>query len=379
MILKLEEEIGFLCGCLGLCISFGEDFVMSNKMQEVFYGHLDRLIENKLPYAIWGAGWTGKNVKRMIAEYSKGTLLEKYTIDNNPSLWDKEGMISPNDFFNDVSSVDTVFVCVYVADEVIEQITENGYRGNLIPINSTILESDYYVDWYEKNRNDIEGLFDILADEQSVETIKTFYKVANTGDISFWDNVNGKSKDKLLDPELLKFTDEEHMVEVGAFIGDTTDRFLELCSGKYKSIVGLEPDPDNFSVLENKFKRLNNAKAMQMAASDKSGKARFTSNMSESGYLINTGDIEVDVTKLDDLEDAWNATFIKISTNGLDLSALKGAGEIIKNNSPKLSYYCWDSQLWTIPMYLKSLNSNYKIYVRHYGIGMQGLIGYAVL
>lgn len=352
---------------------------MANKMQEVFYGHLDRLIENNLPYAIWGAGWTGKNVKRMIAEYTKGALVEKYTIDNNPSLWDKEGMISPKDFFSDANNIDTVFVCVYVADEVTEQIIENGYRGNIIPVSSSILSSDYYVNWYEKCKEDIEGIFEILADEQSVETIKTFYKVAKSGDISLWDDVNGNSIDKLLAPEILKFTDSEHMVEIGAFIGDTTERFLELCEGRYKSIVGLEPDPDNFSILERKFTKLKNSKALQMAASEKSGKAKFAANLSESGYLTENGDIEVDIVRLDDIKEAQNTTFIKISTNGFDLSAIKGAEGIIKKNKPKLSYYCGNNQLWTIPMYLKEIVPDYKLYVRHYGIGMQAMIGYAVL
>lgn len=353
---------------------------MKNKMKEVFYGHLDRLIENKLPYAIWGAGKTGIETLALIKEYTKGEYLPEFSIDNNPALWEREDIVSPKDFFaGKMKHIDTVFVCVYVADEVEEQLRNEGFVGNVVPMITTVMGGNPYIEFFKENTKYVERLLPMLQDEQSRDTIRVLKEVSLTGDITQWSQVNSKSENKLMEQDILKVSSYETFVDVGAFIGDSTNRFLDLCEGNYKTIIGIEPDPDNFDVLKRLYKNINRSECYQYAVTNEDGLIRFTANQSESGRISETGSLVINARRLDSIDALATASLIKISTNGIEYRAISGAENLIRKNNPKLSYYCGRWQMWGIPVFLKKINSEYKVYIRHYGVGLQAVIGYATI
>ena len=61
-------------------------------------------------------------------------------------------------------------------------------------------------------------------------------------------------------------------------------------------------------------------------------------------------------------------TMIKMDIEGYELKALMGAKQIIKEQKPKLAICAYHtfSHLWEIPLLIKSLNPDYKIYLRHH-------------
>jgi len=75
-----------------------------------------------------------------------------------------------------------------------------------------------------------------------------------------------------------------------------------------------------------------------------------------------------------------NITFIKMDIEGAELNALKGAANIIARLRPKLaiSVYHRPNHMIDIPLYLKSLIPDYKLYLRHYSIYPQETILYAI-
>ena len=352
---------------------------MANKMQECFELNMDRLIREKKDFALWGAGVGGSIAKRKIFEYGEGGVKPSFVIDNNPALWNREDVLSPGDFFDDYKDkIDTVFVCVYLADEVIEQLNQNGYKGRIVPLIPAAMEGERYLEIYSGHEEEIEGLLSILGDDLSRATVETFFKVAKTGDTGFWQRVNGRSEHKLMEPAILQLTDNESFVDVGAFTGDTTKNFIREARGRYKAIVGLEPDELNFEILRKYYGRLENAYAIDVAATNKNGCSSFWGNLSESCAIMKDAPQRVKTKRLDDIGVAENASFIKVSANGGELLALQGADRLIYRNKPKLSYYCGGEQLFLIPLFLSKFDLGYKFYIRHYGLGLQGMIGYAV-
>lgn len=352
---------------------------MGNKMLEEFYEHLDRLDKTRKKYAIWGAGAMGKSALSYINQHNS-KLKHEFFVDNNPALWGKNGVISPKDFFDGkMSDIDTVFICVYVADEVEEQLRKNGFVGNTVLVIPSVFYREYYQNSYKGCEEHISKLKSILADDLSVKTVDAFFYVMETGDVSFWDGINGNSFNKTLEPDILKFSLKERFVDIGAFTGDTVERFLDLTNGKYEKIVCMEPDPDNYRLLRKYLSSLLGTLALQIASGENSGTACFKSGMSEGGAISNSGNVTVEVKCLDEIIEIQDASLVKISTIGNELSTLKGAKNLILKNKPKLSYYCSEHQIWEIPMYLKSLVPEYKFYIRHYGVGLQAMMGYAVL
>lgn len=75
----------------------------------------------------------------------------------------------------------------------------------------------------------------------------------------------------------------------------------------------------------------------------------------------------VDLT-VDDALCGIDVTYIKMDIEGAELNALIGAENTIIKCKPKLAIcvYHKTSDFWKIPQYIKSLNSEYKLYLRHH-------------
>lgn len=73
-------------------------------------------------------------------------------------------------------------------------------------------------------------------------------------------------------------------------------------------------------------------------------------------------------------------TFIKMDIEGAELEALRGSREIIKRYRPRLaiSAYHKKEDLVDLPLYLKELVPEYKLYIRHYSNAAIETVLYAV-
>lgn len=74
-----------------------------------------------------------------------------------------------------------------------------------------------------------------------------------------------------------------------------------------------------------------------------------------------------DLTIDDELEDI-DVTYIKMDIEGAELNAIMGAKNTIIKNKSKLAVcvYHKTSDFWKIPAYIKTLNEDYSLYLRHH-------------
>ena len=89
---------------------------------------------------------------------------------------------------------------------------------------------------------------------------------------------------------------------------------------------------------------------------------------SSANTLADSGDVEVEVTTLDD-DIAEPLTMIKADIEGSEYKALLGAARHIREDRPKLliSVYHNNEDLWRIPRLIDSLSSGYTFSLRHKG------------
>lgn len=337
------------------------------------------LLKSGKRYAIWGCGNTGRGVRLFLDEYSRGLLKPACIIDNNQSYWNEE-VWSPDEFKEIMDSVDVVLDCVYVADQVEEQLLEMGYKGDIIWLSYSIAKTDpSVVQLYKNNISNIERIYDFLEDDLSKETLYTYLTILNTGDIERWRNVNGDSKYKLIDRSILDYTGEQVFIDVGAFTGDTLSRFLEINQGDYKEIICIEPDSKNYKSLTENVKdmNINNVRLLNNAVDKERRVVSFGDGRSESCEVEENGDAQIEAITLDSLNIDFGRITVKISTNGYDLNVLQGGMDMIRNYKPQIATYASGQLLWKIPLWLKNIVPEYKIYLRHYGVGRQAMIYYA--
>lgn len=138
------------------------------------------------------------------------------------------------------------------------------------------------------------------------------------------------------------------VVDIGAHVGIFTVK----AASKAKTVIAIEPDPINYSLLVSNIERnnLKNVSTLNVAVSDFNGKARLHVG-SASVFPTLTPElislehharrkydryVMVKVRTLDELlkeTDLSRVDFMKIDVEGAELQVLKGARETIKNNS----------------------------------------------
>ena len=113
-----------------------------------------------------------------------------------------------------------------------------------------------------------------------------------------------------------------------------------------------------------------------MAVSARPGQVHFHATGAEGAHLAGDGEILVGCVRIDDPVGRCEPTFIKMDIEGAEMDALQGAN----GQRPLLSIciYHLQSDLWRIPLFIRSLAPDYKFFSRlHDGDGGR-LVCYAV-
>lgn len=188
------------------------------------------------------------------------------------------------------------------------------------------------------------------------------------------------------DLQELKLQKEEVFVDCGAFDGDTSIEFKKWCKQNYKHIYAFEPDEDNNCLCkQNLGEDIHKRKCTVFNKGTWSSETvlEFSKNSNEASHICEDGTEKIEVLSIDaELLNKRNekVTFIKMDIEGAELETLKGASQIIKEQKPKLAIcvYHKPEDIFTIPEYLRTLNPDYKFYLRHYTFAAWDTVLYAI-
>jgi FkbM family methyltransferase len=219
-------------------------------------------------------------------------------------------------------------------------------------------------EFVEENEADFDLVYNSLADDESRRIYADIINFKISGKIDYLLNSFTADKNEIY-RDILCLGDNEAIVDLGAYDGDTIREFTEFTGGKYRSITALEPDAKNYRKLLKSTEKMKNVTAYNMGAWDKRDTLIFSEKAGRNSRLSAHG-VSVEVTDLDSLIDS-PVTLIKMDIEGAELKALCGAESIIKKYSPKL-YVCAyhrNEDLFTLGKKILELNPDYKLYFRH--------------
>jgi FkbM family methyltransferase len=162
--------------------------------------------------------------------------------------------------------------------------------------------------------------------------------------------------------DLFDLRQDEVFVDCGAYDGDTIRAFR--AHGGDGHEIAFEPDQNNYLELHRNFP---NIVALRMAVGAKKGRMPFDTGQGVSSSL-GKGQEVVDCDALDHLLAGLHPTFIKMDIEGAELDALHGAAKTIKTHKPVLAIclYHKPTDLWEIPLYIRSIAPDYRLYLRRY-------------
>ncbi len=217
-------------------------------------------------------------------------------------------------------------------------------------------------------------LYQALADERSREVLRLILKGRATTETTYYHEAF--SGDQYFN-ELTVVGDEEYLVDGGASIGDTVEKFVKATNGRYGKIYSFEPFEEAFARLEQVKARHNHDERIALfkaGLSDYNGKAAGKQFQNSSANRLD-GPCEddqnaLDVVTIDSTIDD-KVTFIKLDVEGSELAALRGARQTILRYKPKLaiSIYHKPEDIIAIPRYIMELGIDYTYYIRHHGHG----------
>lgn len=239
-----------------------------------------------------------------------------------------------------------------------------------------ILNSNYFdLDKFDLAK--IKILKDMLEDDLSRELIDLIV-IRRKNKCLFYGDI--RSKNQYFPKDIFVFSNSEVMIDGGAYTGDTVEAFKKFTGDSYKKIFAFEPDHTNYKVLCKNVKNDPQITCLNVGLWDENTFLRFSDFETESSVVSSDGASEVEVRTIDSSVNE-KVTFIKMDIEGAERKALEGAKNVILRDKPKLAIciYHKKDDLWEIPLYLKQLVPEYKLYIRHHSNTIFETVLYATL
>lgn len=222
----------------------------------------------------------------------------------------------------------------------------------------------FTLDFVKENDALFDKAYELLYDERSKKDFLNVLNFKISGKVSYL--FEAEYEKRLLYEEILRLDEDETIVDLGAYDGDTIREFTAVTDGRYKKIIALEPDAKNYKKLCAKTEALKNIERYNLGAWDKKETLFFQKKKGRNSHQADEG-IPVEFDSVDNLIKE-KVTFIKMDIEGAELRALEGAKRTIRQYLPKL-YICAyhrNEDMFTLPIKIKELCGNYKIYYRHH-------------
>jgi FkbM family methyltransferase len=188
--------------------------------------------------------------------------------------------------------------------------------------------------------------------------------------------------------DLFAWSDEEWIVDGGAYDGDTLRTLSRLHGDRFGHVLAVEPDPANYARLLTVAGELPPAARAKVECRQVAlGSQQTTLYLDATGTASSAtsaepaaGTIAVSADTLDSLVDEATPTFIKLDIEGFEPDALDGARQTIQRHAPVLAVcvYHLQDHLWTIPLQLRKWRDDYAFFLRPHNEEGWDLVCYAV-
>lgn len=217
--------------------------------------------------------------------------------------------------------------------------------------------------YYLENKDKFERVYDMLEDECSRQTYENVINFKIGGRIEYL-NACTSPKDEVYD-SLVRLSDNEVYVDLGAYNGDTVLEFNEKVSGRYRHIYAFEPNPKNYRKLDKNTAHLADCSLFNAGAWSSSGIKKFTKNEGRMSRASSSGEIDTMCLAVDEAVKE-QSTLIKLDVEGAEREAIIGAEKQIAGGARVITaLYHRNEDMFAIPLQLKEINPDFKLYVRH--------------
>lgn len=223
---------------------------------------------------------------------------------------------------------------------------------------------------YLMHLKELQMVYDILKDETSKIVFLGLVRYIFDQDPTIFETITFDEKQYFL-KDIFNFNDNEIIIDGGAFIGDTLENYINDSKGVFNKYYCFEPDNSNFDKLEENTRNLaqRNKVVLYKYGLFSNEQAIPFSSLSSSASCINPlSDNYINAINIDKICVSDEISMIKMDIEGAEYEAVIGSKNTILRTKPKLAIcvYHLASDLWKIPLLIKSFDKSYKFYLRHH-------------
>lgn len=204
---------------------------------------------------------------------------------------------------------------------------------------------------------------------EEILDIRSYFK-CGTGDEYFYE-------------DFLRFGENEVFVDAGCFDLSSTIDFCKV-SKSVKKVYAFEPDRDNYerckSRLNDVGEMMSELELIQAGTWDEEKVISFSAS-SDGMSHIGEGDFSIQTKTIDQsVGEHEKVSFIKMDVEGAELRSLIGAKKTIQKNRPTLAIciYHKPEDMWELPVYIKEIVPEYRLYLRSYSNADNEMVLFAV-
>ena len=245
--------------------------------------------------------------------------------------------------------------------ELIEKVAAEN--ETFVPDVPVIGEGIFDGDYALRHEKELRAVYDMLADERSKVVFSNLVEYKLTGRLEPLRMARCPREESW---ELLSLGNDEHYLDLGAYTGDTAEEFKEQV-GTYGSILCVEPDGRNFRRLTENTAQFENCECFHVGIADSPGEMTFSAGKGR-GNARGGKETVVKCESVDHLLAGRRVSYIKMDVEGQEAAAIRGGAETIRRYRPKMliSAYHRTEDLFAIPLQVKELCPDYKVYLRHH-------------
>lgn len=234
----------------------------------------------------------------------------------------------------------------------------------LVPCVPVIGTEVFDRDFLNSHTEEINLTHSLLADDFSRKIYEGYVNFQFGGRIEILKEI--ETSESEIYENVLKFNEEETFIDIGAYRGDTVEKFVELTNGCYEKIIAAEPDYKTYQKLIKNCETLKNFKGVNAAITGFDGEIGFSSLAGRQSAV--GGENMIKSLSLPSLCQKSEPTFIKIDSEGCELEILKGGEEVLKKFKPKMNVaaYHKSEDIFKLPILINAINPEYKIHLRHH-------------
>jgi FkbM family methyltransferase len=352
---------------------------------------ISRRIAGRTHVVLFGAGYLGRHARR---DMDGLPFKVEAFVDNNSALWggtvDGLEVLSPDAAVARFGQSALWLITIYTNAKIIEQCRALGVPWVTCAEFSWFLPEPraYSLGFLPPERladsaREIVAAASIWADAESEAEYRAQVRWRFVLDYSVL-GVARPIAEIYFPDDLIRPLADEVFVDCGAFTGDTIEAFITARGGRFKEIVAIEPDALNCRALQDHIDTWSRSgvgpvRVEPVAVGSRRGTLSFEST-GTMGSSVGAGVGTVEVARLDEILIDCRPTHIKLDVEGAEHDALVGASETIRTNMPVLAVclYHRPEDLWDLPLLIRSLGPDYRMYLRRYGDERWETVCYAV-